>query len=237
MANEILTPAGYYVQASNLPTGWLSPDSQSRAVADALLRFGRDFPRRVVGEFAGNATELYDLSTLSLTGWTEGISTVSLVEYPLTDGIDKRLDASAWDVYDDLTLGSVLRFAEYEPASTETIRIIYSVAWTESTVPANRIGPVAKLAAANMARMVAARFAQEGESTVTADVFNRSSASDRMLALARHLESQYEEEMGLSAGEEGQGAGAAGVAPACSFTNLEPTTGHGYGRLTHGNGN
>ncbi len=204
MAEEILTPAKFYVQADNSPSDFLSPESLTQAVAAALVRYGMDDPNETLGQFPGAGSSHYDLSDQVLPGWVEAESSVTMVDYPYSLGGSNILDDSRWAVIEAPGTGKTLCFLDGTPQASESIVVKYSIPWTEDAVPARHIPPVAKLAAANMARMMAARRAQAGESTLSADTFGRPSDSQIWLSLAKSLERQYEEETGLVGADDGK---------------------------------
>ncbi len=224
MADRIETEAALHVQADNLPTGFLPAANKLAAVGSALRRYDRDFPRYVFGSFVGDGTRSYDLSAQSLTGWDEDDSWVSEISYPYTVTDESVLDSANWSVVEDPTNGKTLVFAGSSPSSSQTVRVKYVAKWTEQAVPETHLTAVSQLAASYMARMLAARFAQKGQSTINADVFNATSNSSQWLTLAKRFEEKYEEILGIDGDTE--------VPAAISITNVDEGGQYGYGPLT-----
>lgn len=229
MADEILTPAVAMISGGNFPTagtGFLPTGSRTIAVADALARFSKDKPNVAFGAVAGNGTELIDLSTAFAT-WVEAFSVVTAVDSPWIIGEDNQLDFEDWLVVDHPTTGKTLWLKDRAPPATETVRVAYTVLWTEATVPEIYLYSVARLAAAGMARMVAARMAQSNESTISVDTFRTGTAAGDWLRIAKDLEAQYAAEVGVGSPADKD----AGPAAACIVMSFDADTGHGYGKL------
>lgn len=226
MANEILTPAYQMVSGANLPTeggGFLPAVNQATAVASALQRFDRDKARTLNEAVTGDGTAIYDLSASLSAAWDEDSSAVVLVDYPYTLGDDNIVTTEKWKVVDAPTTGKTLYFTESTPAATETIRVEFSSPWTEATVPSAYRYSVAKLAAANMARMIGARMAQSNDSTIAADTFSNNSAARDWTNIAKEYESQYVNELGL--GKDST------VKAACGSVQVNEGSGTGYGKV------
>lgn len=234
MANEILTPATRYAQTTNLPTGWYVAEDMAEAVLAALLRFHDDLPRIVTAGFSGTGASSYDLSTaLGVGSWDEDSSSVSDVAYPFTAADENSLDLSKYRVVEVPSTGKTLVFLDDAPTASETVRVRYSAPWTEATVPAKFRSAVAMLAAANYLRMIAARFAQQSEGTLSGDVFNRAGASTSMLKIADTYDSKYREVVVGGGGSTGAGAAAADAGPgaAVAWTQMGSGGQQGTGPL------
>lgn len=226
MADEILTPAKIYAQTGNLPTGVYVAGDMTEAVNAALRRLGKDHPRPLYGKITGDGTSVYDLSAANMTGWDEDESVVQEISYPYTVADENILATTEWYLVDDPDNGLSLVLASASPAATETIRVKFTGAWTEATVPSGWISAVAKLAAANYLVILAARYAQKGESTMTADTFNGQAASDAFIRLANKLESEYRDTVGIP---ESSGGADGGVAAAVSWGQVDPGGHDGLG--------
>ncbi len=198
MADEIKEPAEIFAQTANLPAGVYDEAHMVVCINAALRRYDKDEPNYVYGSFAGDGTSLYDLSAQSLPSWDEQESDVMGVDYPYTPQAIFPLGFEDYNIIDDPTDGLTLVFVTAVPAATENIRLRYSIEWTEALVPSQHISAIAKLAAANYLRMMAARFSQRGESTIAADVFSGQSAGDSFLRVARDYEDQYSSTIGVS---------------------------------------
>jgi hypothetical protein len=228
MADEIRTPALHFISGANLPTGvteaeqFLPSSAQQTAVAEALSRLDRDRARVLVSEVAGSGQTTVDLSTV--TGWIEGASDLLEVDYPFTFGEQHTLDFASWDVLTHSVNGDTLCLFESQTIGAgESAQLKFSVPWTEATVPATLKYKVAKLAAANMARMIAARMAQSHESTIQVDTFGRNVAAGDWDRIAKALEKEYRESMGLDKDSP--------LKPAWGECQVIPPTGHGLSKM------
>ncbi len=237
MADEILNPMKLYIQAGNLPDGMISNESFAEAVRAALVRYSDDSSREVFGGIAGEGGSVFDLSDSGLTGWDEEASAVTRVDHPWVIGEDNKLDFDSWEVVQDPTAGKSLHLIQGAAEVGSIIRVGYTVEWAEGTVPARHIPPVAKLAAANVARMLGARTAQSGESIISADSFHSTSTSQQWMNLAKAFEGQYEEGIGLGSDSGGgSGCGSGGTVKPAGVVWPMSTDGdvhNGLGSLTH----
>jgi hypothetical protein len=225
MADEIRTPALLYIQETNLPSGFLPTDNVDESVLAAIRKYSEDFPRDTYGAITGDETSVYDISAASITGWDETDSIVSHVYAPWSLADKNEVANNEWSIEDDPTTGKNLVFTELAPDATETIRILFGGLYEESGIPSRHLSSVAKLAASNMCRMIAARFAQQGESTIAADTFQSTTHADQWRSLAGDLESQYKKGVGMST--NGSGPEAASVEFA-----VDPESHYGMGKLS-----
>lgn len=224
MASEILTPALHLISGANLVAlgaDFLPSANQATAVAAALERLDGDRPRIVTYAFTGAGSQAFDLS--GATGWLDGVSQIQSVHCPWVLGTDSEMDLDDWDVLQDPVNLDTLYLYTARPSASEQVLIYYSVPWTEGTVPTLLKYKVAKLAAANMARMMAARFAQGADGTINVDTFSRNSAAGDWTRLAKDLESEYEKAIGTSS--------EAAVRAASTEVQLLPPQSHGLGKL------
>jgi hypothetical protein len=233
MADEILTPATRYAQTSNLPAGWYTLADMQEAVAAALQRFTDDRPRIAVDGFVGDGTDVYDLSTKVAGGsWDEDTSRVVDVAYPFSAADENLLESEEWHVVELPTVGKSLHIKSGAPAATDYVRVRFTASWTEAAVPARFRSAVAMLAAAAYLRMIAARYAQSGESLLGADAFNRGGAAQTMRSLARDYEDKYAALVVGATGASGDGAaGAAALAPSVVFVSAPLDGQRGAGPL------
>lgn len=227
MADEINAPAFQFISGGNLPTGsteaekFLPAANRTTAVADALSRMDRDRPRAVTYVFNGAGSGAFDLS--GATSYVDAESSVLAVHYPWVMGEDRLLDFDDWDVLQNGVALDTLYLYDREPAAGEQVLVEFTAPWTEATVPASLKYKVAKLAAANMCRMIAARMAQSNDNSINVDTFGRNTAAGDWLRMAKDFEAQYSEALGLSKTSE--------VKAACVEFQALPNEGHNYGRL------
>jgi len=168
------------------------PGDYAAAVTEALNRYSKNRPRLVCADLAGAGS--HDLALP--VGWVEGLSSIQSVEYPTGVVPEALLDSDMWTMYRTPT-ATKLRLLTYTPEATETVRILYSAAHTEGTVPAADLEAVANLAAATCLRQLAAAFGQTSDPTIGADVVNYRSKADEFRRLADSLEEQYGDHLGI----------------------------------------
>jgi hypothetical protein len=210
MADEILTPAKALIQWDNLPAPWKSDlvGAAAQAVLAAIQRYGVLRTRTIYDTFVGDDTNCYDLSDQSIAEWDEDSSDVLRVDCPwtLAGGDNAELESDAWQIVYDSELGKHLLLNETTPGAADTVRIQFSAAWTEPTIPSRDLPAVAKLAAAGICRALAARRAQTGDNTINAGVSLGPSETDNWLRLARDYEKAFENEIGAKPNSEPQAA-------------------------------
>lgn len=201
-----------------------------QAIRNALEQFGRDVPRSLVADIAGDGTA-FDLE-LPAT-YVDGYSSVSLVEYPAGERYPVLLNSDAWTLY--RTASTLrLRLLESTPTSGSTVRVTFSGmhtvkdldSATETTVPAHMTEAFALLSTAQCMYILAARFLHEQEDTYNLDSVDRGSRSDQARRLANDLTKRYEAMIGTAVSENLR-AGSAVVDWDSSYA------GSGYPRLTH----
>lgn len=199
MANEILTPALQFISGGNLPTNFLDSAHQATAVAAALERLDGGRPRVKWATLAGTGISTFDLSDLS--GYVDTVSVVQAVFYPWVLGNEQtsEIDLDEWSVIQDPTDLDTLYLDGRTPNASEVMLVQYTILWTEAAIPALLKYKVAKLAAANMCRIIAGRLAQSNESSIQADTFRGPTAAGDWLRMAKAFEDEYARSMGGSA--------------------------------------
>jgi hypothetical protein len=111
----------------------LSEVRRYRQIRAAVERYSRDLPDDYVEDVTGDGGRYYDIAS-KLTYWSEGFSDIVGVEYPAatvsSDETPQMLDDDDWQ--DDYWSGGTryLYFPNHEPASTETIRVKYTIPYT-----------------------------------------------------------------------------------------------------------
>lgn len=199
----------------------------------ATTDYSRARPRVLTVDLPGDG-QLILLA--GLPGWVDGLARVSQVEYPATDtdsgtltealepGRDYRAPYPTPD-------GDALLFLSVNPASTETVRIVYyaphqHLAATD-TVPAGDRTAVLALATSLACLRAATKAAAAEDQTIMADGVNRSSASGRYQSLAKEWRTRYLEHLG-------QSQGASSGRPVLEFHDWTPQPSTGGRRwLTH----
>lgn len=175
---------------------------KDKAIGKAMRRHSRNFPRKLVEDVAGDGGFRYDLSS-ELASWEENFSQVLVVEYPVDDAEQAKnvLDQEAWTVRDNPTNGRELHMLEDQPPATEAMRLTYTARHTctvsACTVPDSEAEAVEALAASYFCRILAARTAENQDSTIAADVVDHSSKSRDYNGLAKQFEAEYHAMMGI----------------------------------------
>lgn len=210
--------------------GRMTQDARDAAVAEAVAEHSRHRPRLAVTDVAGDGST-YDIPLGAEGGvadWDEGFSVVRQVEYPAGEREPVILERDTWTEYVTPT-GRVLRLLETTPQSGASVRVTWtrahSVTTLAGTVPDSEFDPVSNLAGSIAAAMLAAEYAQQGDSTIGADSVDHKSKSAEYTALARELRARYFKRMGIT---DERGAGAASVS-----ADWDLRMGHGQDFLTH----
>lgn len=207
--------------------GTASGQEVESAVREALERYSGDAPRESVVDIAGSGT--YDLALPA--EFLAGQSRIVRIEYPAGERHPRYLEPDDWVLYRTAST-SVLRLLAHTPATGETVRLTYTAAHTidgldgasATTIPPQHTQAFVLLATARCLARLANRFLHEQESTLALDAVERGSKVDQARRLARDLESDYRNQVGVSLGE----------APALARLDWDTTiAGSGLGRLTH----
>lgn len=117
----------------------LSSAAQLEMVKSAMEQYSRDKADTRAEDVTGAGTRYYALATI-LDQWSERFSQVTQVEYPAasiaSDETPVYLEPEDWDDNYWAEASGVqtryLRFPSHQPASTETMRITYTVPWAWS---------------------------------------------------------------------------------------------------------
>ena len=173
-------------------SGKVTSTDYENAAAEALKRYSKHCPLLVCEDIVGNATNDLPLPT----GWSEGISSIVSVEYPIGNVPETLIDTDQWYVYQSPT-GKKLRLTELQPKITESVRVLYNGLHAESTVPDADEDAIANLAASFCLRQLAAVYGQTGDSSLSADVVNYRSKADEFKRLADSFEKLYKDHLGL----------------------------------------
>ena len=195
-----------------------APGDYTANIAEALKRYSKDRPRLVCADLAGNAGN--DLTLPD--NWSEGLSSIISIEYPIGDVPETLLDSRDWELYQTPTVKR-LRLLYEKPAVGASVRMLYSIMHDEASVPAADLEAVANLAASLCCRQLAAAFGQTGDSLIQADVVNYRSKTDEFRRLAESLEGLYKAHLGIKANDTTSAAMATAAPPDSKRT-----------RLTHG---
>lgn len=167
-----------------------------KAIEEALAgRYSKDRPLTVTVDVAGNGAQYeWDLGTI--TGWQQGFSRITEIEYPQGERTPAMLDDDEWMIYESPT-GSFLRFIT-APANGKSARLKFTAAHAIDATTASDADyhAIGALAGALAARKLAAIYTQTGDASIAADTVNYRTKAQEYLTLARRLEKDYENLMG-----------------------------------------
>lgn len=198
-----------------------------KAIDKALVTHSRNKPRKIAEDVTGAGTHEYALA--SLTYWEDEFSQVKLVEYPVDDNDEDKdyLEEDDWTIYQK-PAGYYLHFLNDTPQATETIRVFYTARHTctdsACTVPSADEEAVQALAASYFCRMLAAKYAQDQDSTIAADSVDHSSKRREYEAQAKAYRKEYNEHMNIDENRP---------KPACATADWDVVYPTGWDRLTH----
>lgn len=201
----------------------LSEAARVRFIEAALRKYSGDSPDESVVEVTGDAGQFYPVAT-NLTGWAEGISQITQIEYPAatvaSDETPTILDPEDWQAdFWALLSGTNTRYLYlpgHAPAATETMRISYTLPYTFDTstlqteVPPQDQYAVCYWAAGLCCQALAAKYAKSNDSTIAVDSATHSPTSADFAARAQEFFALYNQHLGI--GEEGAEAIAGVVA-------------------------
>ena len=207
--------------------GDLPSTEVDRLTDEAVRRYSRIAPRQLVEDKPGNGTS--DLAITLLSTWTDGLSVIQQVEYPLvtTDPTPRILEREDWMEYVS-PAGRVLRLLKALPSASETVRITYTTLHQADdqgfTIPIDDFDCVANWAASLCCRALANRYAQLSAPTLSADVVDHRSKSDQYAKRAKELFADVQAHLGIQKDETGAGNVIVDWPADYSF---------GYGWMTH----
>ncbi len=123
----------------------------------------------------------YELSVSNFTGWSDGFSVITRVEYPAGNQIPSIIPKNEWKVYENAST-KYLRFLTITPSS-DTIRCNYITPHSvpdsgASTIYAADEGAFCNLAVAYIAGGIARWYGQAKDSTISADAIDYRDKSD-----------------------------------------------------------
>jgi hypothetical protein len=181
------------------------------AIQAAVGEYQREHPLEKAVRIAGSGAFKYAIS--GLTGFVDGSSGLLGVAYPhaTTDQFLNFLEDDAFGIVRDDT-GAFLWFVSARPATGEFFLVVFTAPHTVSatvwTPPASDDEALADLATAYCFQLLAGRYSQETESSISADVVNRLTKAAEARANARIWREAYASKM--SSGSSGSAAVAMG---------------------------
>lgn len=168
------------------------PDDLLSAATEALNRYSKARPLEFATDITGSGVN--DLVLPS--DFLDGFSGIVTVEYPVDRVPEVLIDRRDYKLYRG-PAGLRLRLLTAKPASTETVRVTYTIPHSEDSVPSPDLEAVANLAASVCLRQLAAAFGQTSDSTISADVVNYRSKADEFRRLADSFEALYKHHLGI----------------------------------------
>ena len=180
----------------------LDTASRDAALDRAVLSYSLDKPYLVNVRVAGTGADAYSLATILGSLYVAGQTDIQAVEYPAGDSPRSILDRDGWDIYDDGTAqdGSNLkiRFLDDSPPATENFVLTID---QRMSVPAvgvptfpdtdENFENITNLATSVAFEMLAAAYAPSTSSTLSADIVDHGSITDRYLRLAKIFREKY----------------------------------------------
>lgn len=224
------TRQDYITALGELVKGDYPPGEAAKilAIGQAVKIYTKHRPRIVVEDEPGAGA--FDYAVAILAEWSDGLSMIQQVEYPVDDTNDSAeiLDEDAWTIYRK-PAGECLRFLEDKPAVGETFRATYTALHTctdtACTVKEIDEDAVQSLAAALYCEILSTWFAQNQDSTIQADVVEHTSKSRDFAARAKAFRKIYRDHLGLKDDDTVPAAAAVG--------DLDMKYPGGGERLTH----
>jgi len=160
--------------------------SRDQAIADALLRYSADAPRRIVADLVTQAD-----GTLATPGDWVPESAILAVEWPVGRRPVSYVPPSSIESYATPGGMVLLVICGGDMGVGATVRVTSSGVPTADTVPPKHDLAVASLAAANLCGQLAAHYANEGEPVISADTVDHGSKTDRWRKRQRDLLAAY----------------------------------------------
>lgn len=195
------------------------PTDYDNAITAALKRYSTHRPRLIVEDIAGQDGPDIPLPT----EWSEGLSLIRDIEYPVGYVPSSMIDARDWRFYRTPS-DCFIRFTDGSPAADETVRVTHTAVHAdESTVAATDLEAVANLAASICCRILAAQYGNTSDPTIQADSVNYRSKTDEYRRLADSFEQLYNQQLGIRTADSTPAAMATAAPPDSTRT-----------RLTHG---
>ena len=175
-------------------SGRLTETDYANGISAAIKRYSKARPVELCTDLPGSGS-----TDLALPGdWQPAFSTIISVEYPLGEVPECLLTLGNYRLY-RTPAGQVLRLVDLFPALTESVRVVYTLAHDDSTIPDSDLDTVANLASAYCLLRLAAVYGNATDSTIQADSVQRQSKIDEYRRLADKFEGLFSQALGLSA--------------------------------------
>lgn len=188
----------------------ITPAQLDAALAVAVRRYSEHRPRELVEDVTSAGGRRFALPSQ----WQPGRSTVRALEYPAGAVPVTTLEPGTYLLYTGPS-GTQIEI-ELSLSAGEVVRVRYTRAHTvddsTDTIPEQDARAVQCLAASDLCGQLARYYAQDSESSISADVVDRKSKADTYRMFERDLRAQYYTLLGISE-RESRPAGVV-VAPA-----------------------
>jgi hypothetical protein len=174
------------------------------AISQAIKEHSRHRPQIIVEDETGDGG--FDYAVTDLASWSDGFSVIKTVEYPVDDDDETPdlLQDDEWMLYEK-PAGKYLRFKEDKPTADEDFRVTYTALHTctdaASTVEDFDDEAVQALAAAFFCDMLATYYAQNQDSTISADSSDHTSKSRDYAVRAKNYRKVYFDHLGTKEGQ------------------------------------
>ena len=168
----------------------ISNSQRDQAIELAVLRYSEDRPRVLVQDLASAGGYRLPLPA----SWHDGISVVRMLEYPIGNIPATTLAPDSISFYRSPPSTVEIELRQSLPAAAQ-VRCTYTarhlVDAGNDTTPAQHVDAIASLAASHLCEQIANHYANEGSSTINADVVNHQSKSQTYASRARRLRDAY----------------------------------------------
>ena len=192
----------------------ITPEQVDTAIGQAAARLSRELPRERLVQSAGVSGQVLDTPA----GWVVGLSRVIDIEYPVGSVPRELLDAQRVTLLDQVDGTQKIGLTDALPAAS-TVRIKYSAPHAiddqQDTVPDHLRWGVACMAASILCGQLASAYANQTDSTISADAVEHKSKSELYQARERQYWQQAFISWGLpvpSASNSGAASASAGDA-------------------------
>lgn len=173
--------------------GKLTEADYANGIAAAIKRYSKARPVELCLDLPGTGS-----ADVALPGdWQPSFSTIISVEYPLGGVPESLLTLGDYRLYRS-PAGQVLRLVDLAPPLSAAVRVTYTIAHDDSTIPDSDIDTVANLASAYCLLRLAAVYGNATDSTIQADTVSRQSKIDEYRRLADKFEGLFNQALGLS---------------------------------------
>ncbi len=202
--------------------GKVSTAQRDRAIASAVIHYGKDRPRVKTQDIAASGGNLVVLPS----AWEDGVSELQSLEYPIGKNPLSFISPQAWALY-AAPSGLSIRISYAVPAAAAiraNFTIKHVVDNVTDTVPIGDREAVSCLAAASLCDQLASLYSGDSDSTIQADNVNHQSKAGEFANRAKALRKRYYDELGIDT-KKNVAAGA--------VVQLERNDSRGRPRLTH----